>query len=192
MYSILVSHEKIPLWKKSSIQGIAYHTHLYTRIVDGRESDGVERWLEREYETPAEEILQKVTSNARLTPSDWRVLVRFLAAQDVRTPARLVENLQRWYRTLPGLLENTLEESVRKLESMKSRGENLPAAGSSLAKDLPLRVKTEIEPNKEFGTLTAKTIAAGDCGFSASNTCLLKRPVFCISIDGQFYLHQKE
>jgi len=125
-YRILVSHENVPLWKESSIRGIAYHSHLYTRIAAGLESDDIEQWFEHEYETPAEEALQKATSNGRLTPSDWRVLSRFLAAQDVRTPARLVENLQRWYKTLPDLLQNTLQEAVQKLELMKSRGENIP------------------------------------------------------------------
>lgn len=157
-YRILVSHENVPLWKESSIRGIAYHSHLYTRIAAGLESDEIEQWFEHEYETPAEEALQKATSNGRLTPSDWRVLVRFLSAQDVRTPARLVENLQRWYKTLPDLLENTLQESVQKLELMKSRGENIPPTESSLAKYFPLRIKTETKPNQEFGMLKAETI----------------------------------
>jgi hypothetical protein len=157
-YRILVSHENVPLWKESSIRGIAYHSHLYTRIAAGLESDEIEQWFEHEYETPAEEALQKATSNGRLTPSDWRVLSRFLAAQDVRTPARLVENLQRWYKTLPDLLQNTLQESVQKLELMKSRGENIPPAESSLARYFPLRIKTETKPNQEFGTLKAETI----------------------------------
>ena len=39
----------------------------------------------------------------------------FLAAQDARTPARLLEDLRRWVSILPGLIEGT-EESVRKLE----------------------------------------------------------------------------
>ncbi len=149
----------MPLWKESSIRGIAYHSYLYTRIVAGLESDEIEQWFEREYETPAEEALQKATSNGRLTPADWRILSRFLAAQDVRTPARLVENLQRWYKTLPDLLENTLQESVQKLELMKSRGENMHTPESSpLAKYFPLCVKTEPTPNQDFGTLKAETI----------------------------------
>lgn len=157
-YRILVSHEKVSLWNEKSIRGIAYHAHLYTRLAVGRETDEIERWFEREYETPAADVLRKVTSNARLTPSDWRVLIRFLSAQDVRTPARLVENLQRWYKTLPDLLQNTLEESVRKLESMKARGEKPPSIEPPLAKHFPLRIKTEIAPGQEFGTIKAETI----------------------------------
>jgi hypothetical protein len=71
---------------------VAYYSHLYTRIAAGEESDEVEKWLDREFEGPAEESLHKATSEARLTPDDWRRLVCFLAAQDVRTPARFAEH----------------------------------------------------------------------------------------------------
>jgi hypothetical protein len=157
MYRILVSHEKVPLWKESSIRGIAYHAHLYTRIVAGRESDEVERWFGREYETPAEEVMHKVTSNARLTPSDWTVLVRFLAAQDVRTPARLVEFMKRWYDKMPYLLESTLQESVKTLESMKA-GQSFPRQDSSLVTDFPFRVTIDVNPGDETATLRAETV----------------------------------
>jgi hypothetical protein len=124
----------------------------------GGETDEIEQWLECEYETPAADVLKKITSNARLTPSDWKVLIRFLAAQDVRTPARLVENLQRWHKTLPGLLQNSLEEAVRIFESMKARGEKLPSIKSPLAESFPLRIETEIVPDQVLGTIKAKTI----------------------------------
>ena len=70
-------------------------------MVAGRESDDIEKWLNREFETPAEEALRKVTSDRRLTPDDWKRLIRFLAAQDVRTPAHLIEDLQRWDKLFP-------------------------------------------------------------------------------------------
>ncbi len=34
-YRILVPHSRVPLWKEAAIKGVAYHTHLYTRIVSG-------------------------------------------------------------------------------------------------------------------------------------------------------------
>jgi hypothetical protein len=125
-YRILVSHAQVPLWKKRSIRGLAYHTHLYTRITAGGETDEIEKWLDREFETPAEEAIEKATSGARLTTEDWKRLVRFLAAQDVRTPARLVERLKHWEATLPGLIEDTLQKSVHTLESAKKSGQALP------------------------------------------------------------------
>lgn len=157
-YRILVSHERVPLWKEKSIRGIAYHKHLYTRLAVDRESDEIERWFDREYETPAAGVMQKVISDARLTPSDWRILVRFLAAQDIRTPARLVENLQRWSETLPDLLQSTLEEAVQKFESMKLRGEKPPSTKSPLEEYIPLRIRTETIPDQEFGRISAETI----------------------------------
>jgi hypothetical protein len=157
-YRLLVSHENVPVWKPSSIRGVAYHSYLYTRIAAGLESDEIEQWLEREYETPEEEVLQKATSDGQLTPSDWRVLVRFLAAQDVRTPARLVEFLQRWYGSLQTLLEETMQKSVQKLEAMKARGEEIPMGQSPLVEYFPLRITTEIQPGQEFGTIRAETV----------------------------------
>jgi len=158
IYRILVPHDKMPLWKEGSVSGVAFQTHLYTRLIAGKESDEIEKWFAREYETPAEEPIQKATSDARLTPSDWRILVRFLAAQDVRTPARLIEGLQNWQTILPDILENTLQETVQKLEALSLRGEKLKDTRSPLAEYLPLRIKTEIEPGQELCTLKAETI----------------------------------
>jgi len=158
VYRILVAHENMHVWKKSSIRGIGYHSYLYTRIVAGHESDEIEQWLEREYETPAEDALPKATSGGRLTPSDWKVLVRFLAAQDVRTPARLVENLPRWHKTMPNILDRTLQKSIQRMESIKSRGEELPPTDSSLTEYFPFSIKTETTPGEELGTLKVETV----------------------------------
>ena len=158
VYRVLVSHTKVPLWNEKSIRGIAYHAHLYTRLAVGGATDEIEQWFDREYETPAAEVLRKITSNDRLEPSDWRVLIRFLAAQDVRTPARLVEFLQRWYKYFPDLFQDTLQKSVQKLESMKARGEEIRAAPFPLTEYFPLRVTTEIQPGQEFGTIKAETV----------------------------------
>jgi hypothetical protein len=42
VYRVLVSHTKVPAWKQASVKGIAYHSHLYTRIAAGRETDDFE------------------------------------------------------------------------------------------------------------------------------------------------------
>src|SRR5207245_423998 len=95
-YRTLVAHSRVPVWKLAAIKGVAYRAHLYTRLAAGVPTDEIERWLNADFETPAEEALMKATADMRLSPTDWHNLVRFLAAQDVRTPARLAENLQRW------------------------------------------------------------------------------------------------
>lgn len=158
-YRTLVSHPKVPAWKEDSIRGVAYHAYLYTRIVTGQETDEIEQWLDREFEAPAEEALRKATSEARLTPADWKCLVRFFAAQDVRTPARLIESLKRWQDTLPELLESTLENSVRELQQAKESGEPIARPKETITAPLPFRVVTEIEPGQEFGKLGGKIVA---------------------------------
>jgi hypothetical protein len=157
-YRTLVSASQVQPWKESSIRGVAYHSHLYTRIVAGRESDEFEKWLDREFEAPAEEALKKATSNVRLSPTDWRCIVRFLAAQDVRTPARLLEELQRWHATLPSLMKNSLQKSVRKLELASKTGDSLPNLEVPNGDLIPMRVTPRIVPDQEFGELKCEII----------------------------------
>ena len=175
-YRILVSHENVPLWKQRSIRGIAYHSHLYTRMAAGRESDEIEQLFARNYETPAEDALKKATSDDPLTPSDWRVLVRFLAAQHLRTPARLVESLLLWQKTMPSLLQNALQEAAAKLEQMKSRGE-IPPSTSSFAEYIPFRVRTEIKPGHKLAKLEAKTVVGRGMWLFAIKHMLTKTDV---------------
>jgi hypothetical protein len=51
VYRLLVSHSNVREWKTLSARAIAYHSHLYTRVVSGSDSDEVEEWLGREIET---------------------------------------------------------------------------------------------------------------------------------------------
>jgi len=157
-YRILVTHPRVPAWKASAIKGVAYHAHLYTRIAAGAQIDEMENWLNDEFEAPAEESLRKATSGLQLTQTDWHNLVRFLAAQDVRTPARLGESLQRWHETVPNILEETLHDSVRKLELAKRSGEVIEAMKAANTEHIPLRVTTAIEPGQAFGKLKGEVI----------------------------------
>ncbi|MGA2481856.1 MAG: DUF4238 domain-containing protein [Candidatus Acidiferrales bacterium] len=157
-YRILVARPRDQVWARCSIKGVAYHAHLYTRIASGVQTDEVEKWLDREFEAPAEEALRKATADMRLTQADWHNLVRFLAAQDVRTPARLAEDLQRMRETVPSTLQDSLDESVRKLESAKRSGDAIVPANVADSEHIPLRVRTEIEPGQEFGKVKGEVI----------------------------------
>lgn len=140
-----------------SLKGLAYHAHLYTRVVATGLTDEVERWLDSEFESPAGTVIQKVVNDERLTPQDWSHLIRFLAAQDVRTPARLREMLQRGHQTLPELLEDTLKKSVHELEI--SRREGLLDRSRSIDTEyLPCRVTTELSPGEEQGRLRVEIV----------------------------------
>lgn len=155
-YRILVSDPREPPWKKKSIKSIAYHDYLYARFASGVDTDEMENWLNSDVETPAEEALFKATSGARLAPTDWHNLIRFLAAQQLRTPAKLSENLRYWNETVPATLEKTLHRSVHRLEAMKKSGQVIKAEKEPNSEYIPLRVKTE--RGEDSGTVTAEVV----------------------------------
>jgi len=153
------------MWQEKSIKGVAYHAHLYTRIAAGVQTDEIERWLNTEFESPAEEPLRKATTNARLSVSDWKILVRFLAAQDVRTPARLVDTLTFWKENLQGILDQTLHETVAQLETAKASGQRIAFTKTAGSEYIPLRVTRQIEPDQDSGKLAVETIVGRELWF---------------------------
>lgn len=157
-YRVLVSHPNVPLWKRASVKGLGYHAHLYTRVVATGLTDEVECWLNSDFESPAGEVIQKVVSDARLTSQDWSHLIRFLAAQDVRTPARLMGMLQRWRQSLPPLIKDTLNDSVEKLKTSRREGKPLAHRSHPNAEYFPVKVTTELVPGEEQGILRAEMV----------------------------------
>lgn len=104
-YRTLVSHERVPSWKRIHISAIGYREHLYTRLLGGQESDEIERWLNVEFESPAEEPLRKAVAGAKLRPDDWERLVRFALSLDVRNPV--------WFQGLVKRLGGEMPELFR-------------------------------------------------------------------------------
>lgn len=148
-YRILVPHERVRVWKPFAKKAVAWHAHLYTQIVNGRESDEVERWFDREFESPAKESLYKATTDKRLTPEDWKRLVRFLAAQDVRTPAWFTSQMKRLDETLPDMMKTTMETSIRRLEETSKNGnvsDQLPQLPAVEREGFPVRTTITNSP----------------------------------------------
>jgi hypothetical protein len=156
VYRTLVNHSNVPIWKSHSVSAIAYQKHLYTQIISGQESDELESWLDREFESPANVALNKATTESQLTAFDWEILIKFLAAQDVRTPARLYEHLQRGQIKLSESLQNVLNDlkakidsgDVAELKSKKKHSSQVP---------FPLKVTTYIAEGADTGLLKAET-----------------------------------
>jgi hypothetical protein len=71
-YKILVPHQNVPLWKSKTKKAVAWHSHLYTQVVTGHESDQIERWFATEYESPAEAPLRKAVTDKPLNREDWK------------------------------------------------------------------------------------------------------------------------
>lgn len=154
MYRTLVSHQNVPIWKEASCEAIAYHTHLYTRIIAGKENDGIENWLEKEYETPAAASIKKVIAETKLTPKDWFHLIRYLSAQDVRTPSRLMEVTKRQNDTFQEMLDDTLLNSVNKIEEIIKNKEVIVTEKNELSDNLPIKVHYD----KQNGNIKVKGI----------------------------------
>jgi len=158
VYRTLVSHVKSRLWSECSTRGVGYLTHLYTRIAAGQETDEIERWLSRDFENPAAESLDRVTSGERLRQADWYHLVRFLAAQIVRTPAYFLKSLPRWKASVPKILDSALQDAVRELKSPRKSGQSIVPEESHHSQDFPLRVTTRKEPEREMAELGVSVV----------------------------------
>jgi hypothetical protein len=162
-YRILVPHAKSSPWKAHSPKGLGYHQHLYTRMTASGESDELERSFNTAFESPAGRALQHAVTDRRLSPGEWRLLVRFLAAQDVRTPARLFERLRDWNSTLQSQIDEITSEAVRKLEEAKRSGISIPVeAPQAHAELFPVRTLVEINPGEDAGLLRVEaTVGRG-------------------------------
>jgi hypothetical protein len=157
-YGLLVSHKDVPLWRLRSIRGIAYHSHLYTKRTLEGDSDELERWLDKEFEAPAEGAIIKATTGRRLTPEDWENLIRFTAAQCVRTPAWLVQGLERWKVEMPDVLNTTLQEVVKNLENGGLGINNNSNKNTDVIEYLPIHVIRESSPDTDKDILKVETI----------------------------------
>jgi hypothetical protein len=157
-YRTLVSKASIPEWKRVHTGGVAYQSHLYTRALAYGDSDEIERWLNRDFETPAERSIQKVINGERLDKEDYRLLVRFLAAQIVRTPAFLIENLPRWHKQAQKQLEETLQDARKELELAQATGRPIRNDPVPNSEYFPLRVTREPSTDGKSVVIKAQTV----------------------------------
>ncbi len=139
-YRIVVSDNRVPEWTRKPVSGIAYHSHLYSQLMADSETDEIERWLDREFESPAEGPIAKAVSGGQLSPEDWTIMTRFLAAQDLRTPARLLEYLEKAAIWSQKFLREA-GQVLRDEEGLARFRERFPAY-----ERLPLRIYSEPGP----------------------------------------------
>jgi hypothetical protein len=157
-YRTLVSKESVPEWKRVHVGGVGYQVHLYTRVLVNEDTDEIEKWLNRDFETPAEGALSRVVHDERLSKDDYRVLNRFLAAQMVRTPAFLIENLPRWNQLAEKLLNDAMGEARDALEKAKGAGKPPNSTPTPNSEYLPLRVTKEPSEDGKSIIVKAQTV----------------------------------
>jgi len=148
-YRLLVPHQKVPLWKAYPLKGIAFHPHLYTYTLGDQVTDEFERWLDSEFESPAAEAIQRVVQEQRLSRDDWGRLISFALCQDLRTPAHMRQFLQRLQRTLPQMIDQTIERCITRLTHAAVHGAHLEINPENLESssfdDCPFRLTSTPE-----------------------------------------------
>jgi hypothetical protein len=173
-YRLLVPNETVRVWDRFSVAGTGYQRNLYTRIERGKETDDIEQWLSREFETPAAGPLRKVLDDESLHEADWRALVRFLAAQIVRTPAFLIENLPIWNKMAPKILDEITADAQEKLAEAKKSGKKFIIEEVSNNTVFPLRVIREDFPEKEEVKFTTQVLVGRALWFFTMRHTLTK------------------
>lgn len=158
-YRTLVSNAAIPEWKRMHLSGVGYQKHLYTRALLDGDSDDIEQWLSKDFETPAGETLAKIAANQPLRKTDYALLTRFAAAQMVRTPAFYLKNVGRWREEGGRQNEDSLQRVRRKLEQAHAAGIPISAEPPHPeAKYYPMRFTTEPSPNPGKAIIKLQTM----------------------------------
>ena len=159
-YSLLVPHEKVPVWKRTSIKYAASIDNLYVRQRKGQELDDFEDVFMRRYETPAKVPMQKACKDYSLTSDDWNILIDFVAAQIVRTPAFFFKHQDIMKRIFPKVAESVGE---RLKEYMKSCSKPFSQSAPIIDNLLPTTIDiTGIQADDdnqyvEIGTIIGKS-----------------------------------
>jgi hypothetical protein len=162
LYRILVSAPTVPEWQPKPTGSVGFRDDLYTSFLGGREVDEFEKWTQT-IEAPASISVQKLTAGAKLTPQDWRNILRLVALQDLRTPQGFLELRKLWERIVPDALNRSIEEAIEQLERADRPGETLPEHPGGPD---PIRrlVRIEIEPPEQPASDKARiraTVPAG-------------------------------
>jgi hypothetical protein len=158
VYKLLVSHQNVRQWRFSSPRGITYLSHLYTRIISGTETDEIETWLSENFEASAEEAIYRAVHDKALKEAHWQALIRFTAAQHVRTPARLLERMRFWQNAMPFVLDEALKDAVKKWSDSKKSGAAVAPISAPNSEYIPLNVRTEATTGHSMGTLMVETV----------------------------------
>jgi len=184
-HRILVPHKKVPEWKLRSVRGVAYQRDLYTSLVGGQEIDEFERWLEAEFETPAQNAIERAVHGDVLSSSDWERLVRYMAAQDLRTPQNYIESVIRWNDQLPEMLQRTLNKAVQNLEKAKRTGRKpkteLATGKQPFANVFKIKVDPHARPETKQGEIKVEVVVGRHLWLESQRHLLNKTIQVCFS-----------
>lgn len=130
----------MPSFQNKSLSSIAYYDDLYTDFINGRQNDDVERWIEKEYESPAKPVFDKIYRGTKLSKSDYLVLKKFAMMQFVRTPTFFKRNIDRWQNEMKDIMENiqiprSIEEDFENSNTKLDGAEHLTLKVNTVSSD---------------------------------------------------------
>lgn len=158
-YRLLVSHDNVPLWDHTPIVSTGSFNDLYTYNDGDTESDEFEQWFNTEIEIPANKVIAKVVGNVILSKNDFKILSKFVAAQFVRTPARLNKQLGFYKNELSETINVALTRAVEKLEVKIEKCESIKVDNEDYAaRYIPAKVTIQKSPDNEVAKLKYETI----------------------------------
>lgn len=144
-YRTLVPADSVPKWRRAAISGIAYQRDLYTLAAGEGDVDDFERMVASDYEAPGLAAIDRLLRRERLSPSDWRQISLFVAAQDVRTPASLLRQIERWNHNLQETIDTCLTESIEGLESARREGRKVQQLATGYGDEFAGVMKVRID-----------------------------------------------
>jgi hypothetical protein len=148
-YALLVPHLDYLVWKRRVPRSIACQLDLYSRSSGTQAEDEFETWLTRTYEEDGQAAIEKLLSDARMQPADWRRVSMFVAVQQLRTPQAFIEFSQRFQEHLQGALESSVDHAMRVIDESHRTGAPIPESSQPNHLDGIMRVK--IDPDHAPG-----------------------------------------
>lgn len=164
MYRTLISRPHVGPWRSKPITRVGYYTDLYTRFTPEGETDEIETWLNRDFEQPADGALRKATLDEPLNDIDWHAIVRFVAAQIVRTPAFFIRTLPIWNKITPEILKQTLNEFPHDL-ALAAKGELAYGEDPPHGELFPIQTRKEVDEEAGTVNLTVTVTIGRDIWF---------------------------
>jgi hypothetical protein len=140
VYRTLVSHDSVPKWKEVSPDRLTSYDHLYNKFTKDGINDDLEFLFDSEIESKAAPSINSAINDYWLTSSDWKNIIKFFQAQDVRTPKRYYEHKEMH----SNVMQKIIDDAGDKLKYYLENPEKLDAAN----KDLDLNQKYPRVPLK--------------------------------------------
>lgn len=90
----LVSHEKVPIWKKCSVEKILFQPDLYTSVdIESLSLLDEHEVYFKKYEDEGLPAIKKILHGRKMSKENWKSIALFIAIQDLRTPFAFIRDI---------------------------------------------------------------------------------------------------